>query len=70
MEPPATPINFIYNTPFWYKMDNKGTIDPLNLIMGLVALVGGILIIVNKGDYGLILLIIATLIEALSRLVK
>ena len=51
-------------------MDNKGTIDPLNLIMGLVALVGGILIIVNKGDYGLILLIIATLIEALSRLVK
>ncbi len=47
-------------------MDTKGAIDPLNLIMGLVALIGGILIIVNKGDYGLILLIIATLIEAIS----
>ena len=45
-------------------------IDPLNVIMGVVALVGGILIIFNKGDYGLILLIIATLIEALSRMVK
>lgn len=51
-------------------MDAKGTIDPLNIIMGLVALVGGLLIIVNKGDYGLILLIIATLIEAISRMVK
>lgn len=51
-------------------MNTVGTIDPLNLIMGAVALVGGILIIVNKGDYGLILLIIATLIEALSRIVK
>ncbi len=51
-------------------MDTKGIIEPLNLIMGLVALVGGFLIIVNKGDYGLILLIIATLIEALSRIVR
>lgn len=51
-------------------MNTAGTIDPLNLIMGAVALVGGVLIIANKGDYGLILLIIATLIEALSRTVK
>ena len=51
-------------------MDPQGTIEPLNLIMGVVALVGGVLIMVNKGDYGLILLIIATLIEALSRIVK
>ena len=45
-------------------------IDPLNLIMGFVAIIGAILIIVNKSDYGLILLIIATLIEALSRIIK
>ena len=48
----------------------KGMIDPLNLIMGFVAIIGAILIIVNKSDYGLILLIIATLIEALSRIIK
>lgn len=51
-------------------MNQKASMDPLNLVMGLVALVGGILIILNKGDYGLILLIIATLIEALTRVVK
>ncbi len=51
-------------------MNQRGALDPLNLIMGLVALVGGVLIIINKGDYGLILLIIATLIEALTRIVK
>lgn len=45
-------------------------IDPLNLIMGFVAILGGILIIINKADYGLILLIIATLLEALSRIIK
>lgn len=49
-------------------MDTKGVIEPLNLIMGVVALVGGVLIMVNKGDYGLILLIIATLIEAIARM--
>ena len=63
-------IRFIYLNYSDDRMDEKGMIDPLNVIMGLVALVGGILIIFNKGDYGLILLIIATLIEALSRMVK
>lgn len=48
----------------------KGVVDPLNLIMGFVAILGALLIIVNKSDYGLILLIIATLIEALSRIMK
>lgn len=51
-------------------MDKKAVVDPLNIIMGVVALIGGLLIIVNRGDYGLILLIIATLIEAISRVVK
>ncbi len=51
-------------------MDEKGAIEPINLIMGFVAIIGAILIIVNKGDYGLIMLIIATLIEALTRVLK
>ena len=51
-------------------MDTRGTVEPLNLIMGVIALAGGILIIVNRGDYGLIFLIIATLIEAVARLAK
>ncbi len=51
-------------------MDKNGVVEPLNLIMGLVAILGAVLIMVNKGDYGLILLIIATLIEALARVVK
>ncbi len=51
-------------------MNKKAMIDPLNLIMGFVAILGAILIIVNRADYGLILLIIATLIEALTRIIK
>ena len=51
-------------------MEKKANIDPLNLIMGFVAIVGALLIIVNKGDYGLIMLIIATLIEAIQRVLK
>ncbi len=51
-------------------MNKKAVIDPLNLIMGFVAILGAILIIFNRADYGLILLIIATLIEALMRVIK
>jgi len=50
--------------------DKKRTIEPINLIMGFVAILGALLIIINKGEYGLILLIIATLIEAISRGIK
>lgn len=51
-------------------MMKKASIEPLNLIMGLVAILGAVLIIINKGDYGLILLVISTLIEAIARTVK
>ena len=51
-------------------MNKRGAVEPLNLIMGAVAVMGGLLILVNKGDYGLIFLIIATLIEAIARVVK
>lgn len=45
-------------------------IEPINLIMGIVAIAGAVLIMLNRGDFGLILLIIATLIEAIERVMK
>jgi len=50
--------------------DKRGLIEPLNLITAFVAIMGAVLIIFNRGDYGLILLIIATLIESISRVMK
>jgi hypothetical protein len=44
--------------------------EPMNLIMGAVAILGAALIIIGQGNYGLIALIIATLIEAIQRVVK
>ena len=43
-------------------MNKKAVMDPLNLIMGVIAICGAILIIFNKGDFGLILLIIASIV--------
>ncbi len=51
-------------------MNKEGSIEPINLIMGAVAIFGALLIIINKGDYGLIMLIIATLIESIQRVLK
>jgi len=52
------------------KKNKKGTFEPFNLMMGLVAILGAVLIIMNKSNYGLIVLIIATLMEAISRVTK
>ena len=52
------------------NMNKKAVLDPLNLIIGFVALVGAVLIMINRVDYGLVLLIIATLIESMQRLFK
>lgn len=51
-------------------MNKEGMIEPINVIMGIVAILGAILIMINRVDYGLILLIIATLIEAMERVFK
>lgn len=45
-------------------------VESLNLLIGFVALVGAILIMVNQVNFGLILLIISTLIEAIQRVFK
>lgn len=51
--------------------DKRGfTIEPINVIIAVVALLGASLILIGQGNYGLIALIIATLIEALQRVIK
>jgi uncharacterized membrane-anchored protein len=45
-------------------------LDPMNLIIGLVALFGVISFFINQPNYGLIFLIVSTLVEAVSRLAK
>jgi len=45
-------------------------IDPMSIIIGFVALIGAISFFINQPNYGLVFLIISTLIEAISRLVK
>jgi len=44
-------------------MIKKGMIEPINAIMALVAMLGAVLILIGQGNYGLVALIIATLIE-------
>lgn len=51
-------------------MDKKASIEPINLMIAFVAIVGAIAFIINKSDFGLVLLIISTLIEAIARMVK
>ena len=51
-------------------MKNKASIEPVNLVMGFVALIGAVLILINQTNYGLILIIIATIIEDMQRLLK
>ena len=51
-------------------MNKKAVIDPINLMIGFVALVGVISFFINQPNYGLVFLIISTLIEAITRIVK
>lgn len=51
-------------------MNKKAMVEPVNIIIGIVALVGVISFFINQPNYGLVFLIISTLIEAITRLVK
>ena len=51
-------------------MDKKAVIDPINLLVAIVALIGAGSFLLNLPNYGLILLIISTLIEAIARVMK
>jgi len=52
------------------KINKKASIDPINIMVGLVALAGVIAFFINQPNYGLVFLIVSTLIEALSRVLK
>ena len=45
-------------------------LEPLNMIKATIVLLGAVLILIGKGDYGLIALIIATLFEAMAGVIK
>ena len=46
------------------------TIDSINLLIAFIAFVGVFAFIINQPNYGLILLIISTLIDAITRVIK
>jgi hypothetical protein len=53
------------------KLKNKkAVIEPINLIIAFVAFVGVVSFLANQPNYGLVFLIISTLIEAIARLVR
>ncbi|MFW5847167.1 MAG: hypothetical protein ACOCUU_03350 [Nanoarchaeota archaeon] len=43
--------------------------DPLQLITGIVVIVGGLLYLLNKGNWGLVVVSIGLLIEAMKKLI-
>ena len=44
----------------------KAMVDPLQLIVGVLAITGGLLYLVNFGNWGLIVLSVGLLIEAVK----
>jgi len=52
------------------KSNKKAMVEPLNLLIGFVALLGAVAFFINQPNYGLILIVISTLIEALQRVIK
>lgn len=50
--------------------NKKGAIEPINLLIAFVAIVGAVAFMINQANYGLVLLVISTLIEAIARLVR
>ena len=45
-------------------------LQPLNLIMGVIAIIGGILFLFDKADLGLILVMVVILIEFIRRAIN
>lgn len=49
--------------------NKKGAVDPLHLIVGILAILGGVLYLLNKGNWGLIVVSIGLLTEAIKKVV-
>ena len=47
----------------------KAVIDPLQLIVGVVVILGGILYLLNKGNWGLVVVSIGLLMEAMKKII-
>ena len=50
--------------------NKKGMIDPLQLIIGVMLISGGLLYMFNFGNWGLIVASIGLLMEAMKQVVK
>ncbi len=45
-------------------------INPVNILIAFIAIVGAGAFLINQPNYGLILLIISTLVEAITRIIR
>ena len=52
-------------------MDKKGVMaDPIHLIVGVLAIAGGLLYLINYENWGLVVVSIGLLMEALKQIIK
>jgi hypothetical protein len=51
-------------------MNRKAMVEPIHLIVGVLAILGGVLYLLNKGNWGLIVVSIGLLMEAIKQVVK
>lgn len=49
--------------------NKRAMTDPLQLITGIVVIVGGLLYLLNKGNLGLVVVSIGLLIEAMKKII-
>jgi len=51
-------------------MSRKGAIEPVNLIAGIILIFGGILLISNSVNLGLLIALVGTLIKAIEVVIR
>lgn len=51
-------------------INKKGVVDPINLIVGIVLILGGVLYLMNFNNWGLIIASIGLLMEAVKQVIK
>ncbi len=49
------------------KVNKKGVMDPLHLIVGVMLIVGGLLYMFNSGSWGMVVASIGLLMEAMKQ---
>lgn len=51
-------------------VNKKGFVEPIHLIAGVLLIIGGVLYLINFGNWGLIVVSIGLLMEAVKQVVK